>query len=289
MPHIVSPVVSPLEASPRRRSDRSVSAVQVCTWGFCFLSMVAQPAVCQSLNAFQNAASYGYSGQVAPGEMLVLYGSNMGPSVLAQFQVDSSGYVPTQLAGTRVLFNGFAAPIIYTQANQVSAVVPYEIMPQPGCCIGSSVNIVVEYQSVSSNTLTVPVVASAPGLFTAASNGSGQASATNQDGTINSAANPARLGSVVSLYATGEGQTSPLGVDGKPAAPPLPQPVLSVSVMIGGLPAQVDYAGGAPGEVAGVMQVNVLIPPNVQPGNVPVIVRVGSAPSQAAVTIAVIP
>lgn len=59
------------------------------------------------------------------------------------------------------------------------------------------------------------------------------------------------------LYATGEGQTSPLGVDGKPGTVPLPLPLIRQTVKIGGQPAEVRYAEAAYGLVAGLLQVNV--------------------------------
>jgi uncharacterized protein (TIGR03437 family) len=123
-------------------------------------------------------------------------------------------------------------------------------------------------------------------VFTANSSGRGQAAAVNQDGTQNGAANPAAAGSVLSLYATGEGQTLPAGLDGKLAAAPLPQPVAAVTVAIGGVAAEVSYAGGAPGLIAGVMQVNVVVPAGVS-GTVPVVLTVGGVDSQDGVTVAV--
>lgn len=86
------------------------------------------------------------------------------------------------------------------------------------------------------------------------------------------------------MYATGEGQTMPPGSDGKlaPLAPPFPQPQLTVNVTIGGQPASVVYAGAAPGEVAGLMQVVVQIPSGVQAGGyVPVVLQVGGVSSVA--------
>jgi uncharacterized protein (TIGR03437 family) len=77
-------------------------------------------------------------------------------------------------------------------------------------------------------------------------------------------------------------------VDGKLATSPLPKPVLPVSVTIGGQPAQLQYFGGAPGEIAGVMQINAIIPSGIQiRGMVPILLRVGNVTSQADVTIAV--
>jgi uncharacterized protein (TIGR03437 family) len=120
------------------------------------------------------------------------------------------------------------------------------------------------------------------------STGKGQAAAVNQDGSINSASHPAPIGSYVSLFATGEGQTSPSGVDGKPGQVPLSHPLLPVTVTIGGQTVTPQYAGGAPGEVAGVMQVNVQILSGMQTGvAVPVVVQVGNVSSQAGVTIAI--
>jgi uncharacterized protein (TIGR03437 family) len=78
----------------------------------------------------------------------------------------------------------------------------------------------------------------------------------------------------------------PAGLDGKLAAAPLPQPVAAVTVAIGGVAAEVSYAGGAPGLIAGVMQVNVVVPAGVS-GTVPVVLTVGGVDSQDGVTVAV--
>ena len=146
----------------------------------------------------------------------------------------------------------------------------------------------VAYQGQVAKAFTVPVAASAPNLFTLNQTGAGQAAAQNPDGTSNTAANPVKLGGIVSLYATGEGQTSPGGVDGMLAGTNAAQPVLPVSVTVGGIPAAVQYAGSAPGQVAGVMQVNVRIPSGVKPGGyVPVVVQVGDQTSASTVWIAV--
>jgi uncharacterized protein (TIGR03437 family) len=119
--------------------------------------------------------------------------------------------------------------------------------------------------------LTIPLAASAPGLFNVA---------LNQDLTRNSASNPAAQGSIVVLYGTGAGQTNPAGVDGEVTGKILPKPVLPVSVTIDGKPAKVLYAGAAGGTVSGVIQVNVRLPDDIQSGPVPVALRVGSGLSQ---------
>ncbi len=229
------------------------------------------------VGAVVDAASESAS-PVSPGKIAVVYGSNLGPGAPATFQVNN-GFIPTQLAGTSVLFNslsgsgGVPAPVLYASATQVSFVVPYAVT-------GTQALVAVSHNGQMSGPFTVAVAASAPSLFTVNGTGAGQAAAINADGTVNSAINPARAGNYISLYATGEGQTTPQGVDGKLATHPLPTPDLPVSVTVGGIPAIVQYKGGGPGEVAGLMQVNVQIPAGVQPGGyVPVVLTVGDASS----------
>ena len=86
---------------------------------------------------------------------------------------------------------------------------------------------------------------------------------------------------------TGEGAVTPDGIDGKLSVAPLPKPVQPVTVQIGGQPADVQYAGAAPGLVAGLMQVNAVVPQGAPAGNdVPVTIAVASQVSPP-VTIAI--
>jgi uncharacterized protein (TIGR03437 family) len=180
-----------------------------------------------------------------------------------------------------VLFDGVAAPMIYTVKNQVSAVVPYEIAGQ------SSTQVQVEYNGIRSVAVTVPVLPAVPGLLTANSSGTGQAVAVNQDGSLNSASNPAARGSVVILYATGEGQRNPAGVTGVPA-PAYASPVQSpLTLTVGGAAATLAYAASAPGFV-GLMQINLTVPDGAPTSaSVPVILTIGTAQSPSGITIAV--
>lgn len=232
-----------------------------------------------SLSSVSNAAS-NLSGAIAPGEIVTMYGSIIGPAQLTQARLDVDGRYGTSLATTRVLFNGTPSPILYTWSTQVSAIVPYGLN-------GNTASIQVEYQGVKSDPVLIPIAPSAPALFTMDSSGRGQAAAFNQDGSLNTASAPAKAGSIVVLYATGEGQTSPAGVDGQLATTAYPKPLLRVEVTIDGKPAEVFYAGAAPGIVAGLMQINARIPTNAQVGPVQVAVTVGSATSQGGVTLAV--
>ncbi|HUJ23075.1 MAG TPA: glycoside hydrolase family 44 protein, partial [Bryobacteraceae bacterium] len=159
--------------------------------------------------AVVNAASYGKD--VAPGQIVTIFGSNLGPSTLQGLALDSNGLVAASLAGAQVLFDGAPAPLVYVSANQLSAIVPYTAAVAP------STHVQVQYQGVRSDALEVPVVEAAPGIFTNDASGTGQGAILNQDGSRNSAANPAARGSVISIYMTGEGQTDPPGFDGKVA------------------------------------------------------------------------
>jgi trimeric autotransporter adhesin len=235
-----------------------------------FAIRLLQPAVQPLIGAVVDSASE-RTEPVSPGKIVTIYGAGLGPGNPAGFVV-GNGIVPTQLAGTTVEFNGIAAPIIYTSATQVSAVVPYS-------STGSVAQVTVGYQGQASASFAIPLASSSPSLFTANGTGAGPAAAINvASGALNSALSPVHPGEYISLYATGEGQTTPPGIDGKVTTLPLPQPNLPVTATVGGFSATVQYAGGAPGNIAGLMQVNIRIPDGVQPGGyVPIVLKVGDA------------
>jgi uncharacterized protein (TIGR03437 family) len=180
-----------------------------------------------------------------------------------------------------VFFNQFPAPLFYVQSGQTVAVAPYEIATL------STVNISVVHAGTRSANLLASVAASAPGLFSANASGSGPGAIYNQDLTPNSLSNPAAAGTIVVLFGTGEGQTNPAGVDGMIDTSTYPSPVLPVTVTIGGQAAQILYDGAIPGQVAGLLQINARVPTGLVSGPQPVIVTIGTASSQANLTVAV--
>jgi len=213
--------------------------------------------------------------------MVSIFGTGIGPVTPAGGALDPNGLLSTALAATRVLFNGTPAPLYYAQDRQINAQAPYEIAG------AATADVEVFFQGVSHGKATITVAASAPGIFTVSA-GTGLAAALNQDGSLNSASAPARQASIVTLYATGEGLTYPAGSDGKLAAAPFPMPVLPVMLTVGGYPAQILFAGEAPG-YAGLLQINARVPGGFAPtGNVAVVLSVGAASSQPGVTIAVV-
>jgi uncharacterized protein (TIGR03437 family) len=240
----------------------------------------AFPGPKPNVTAVTNAASY--DKQIAPGQMVIVWGDGMGPDLPAYLQQDENGLVSATNSGVRVLFDGVPAPLIYVSAKQCSAVMPYF------GAMKSTTHVQVEYQGVRSDPFTSAVAATAPGLFTTDFSGQGQGAILNDDNSKNSPSSPAKAGSVVILWATGEGTTDPPGVDGRPAVDVLPRPVAVVSVDIGGLPATVEYAGAAPGNAPGLLQINARMSKDVQPGDkIPVHIKIGAASSQNGVTVAV--
>jgi uncharacterized protein (TIGR03437 family) len=237
------------------------------------------------INGIVNAAS-GVPGPVAPGEIVTIFGVNPGPANPLSLTLTSSNMVATSLGGIRVLFDGIPGPLTYVSTTQINAIVPYEIFGRV------DTQVQVEFNGVASQPVDTGVTTSVPGIFTVLAPGQSQtpnqAAALNQDGSVNSQNNGALPNSIVTLFVTGEGQTSPPGVTGAITGATLSQPLLPVTVQIAGLPATVSYAGSAPGLVAGVMQVNVRIPPSVPRGlQVQVIVSVGgNASNTASVAIA---
>jgi uncharacterized protein (TIGR03437 family) len=228
-----------------------------------------------------DSASYA-GGVVAPGELVTVFGNGIGPTAPASASV-VGGKLPFTLGGVQVTFNGQPAPLLYGSAGQINAVAPFELAGQ------STVQMAVTQANGQSLTTTVPVAATNPSIFAANGTGTGQGAILNADMSRNSVSNPAPLGSVISIFATGLGVTSPASVDGVPTAavnPPLvAQPV---TVSIGEQNAVVSYQGAAPGLVAGVSQINVQIPSSVTPGPaVPVTIAVGGTQSQNSVTVAV--
>jgi endo-1,4-beta-xylanase len=243
------------------------------------LNALTAPATINAANLL-NAASYN-GGGVAPGEIVTLFDARYGPSSLATLQLDAAGKITTSLAGTQLLFDGVAAPVIYARTGQSSFIVPYSV------AVKSSVTVLYVYQGAYSNSVTVPVVATAPALFSIDSSGAGPGAILDAKFQLNSATNPAKAGDTVLLFATGAGVITPAAGDGGLVGDALPKPVAPVSVQIGGQDALVSYAGGAPGLTNGLLQVNVVVPAGLASGPQPVMLKVGGASSAAAVTVAV--
>jgi uncharacterized protein (TIGR03437 family) len=214
-----------------------------------------------------NAASY-MGGSVAPGEIIAISGNALG-----------FGLAGASMSNTTVTFDGVAAPLLSVTTTQITAIVPFEVSSK------TSTQVQVTSASLTSAAVVLPVVPAAPGIYTLTGSGTGQGAVLNQDGSVNSPTNPAVKGSVISIYATGGGQTNPASATGKVVSSPLPSLIGTPSATIGGQPAQVTYAGGAPGLSSSIVQVNAVVPTSSASGNVSMVINIGGVASQAGVTV----
>ena len=225
-----------------------------------------------------NGASF-IENSLSPGEIVAISGANLGPSSLLSAQISGANAFPFALGGVQVLFDGAPAPLLYVSSTEVGAVVPLSV--------SGTTQLTVETAAGQSSVVSLPVVPATPALFTTSGFGTGQAAALNEDGTVNSASNPASVGSIVSVFATGLGPTTPAGADGSIVSTLAPAN-LPISGIIGSLPGYVVYAGAAPGMINGAFQINIRISPLSPTGpTVPIFLQAGDAVSQPGVWIAV--
>jgi uncharacterized protein (TIGR03118 family) len=243
------------------------------------LASIAPPA---AISAIFNGAG-GQATGVTPGEIVAIVGQTVGPAPRATAVLPATGTLAATLGtpATTVTFNNIPAPILYTSGVQTNVIVPY------GVAGSTTASVVLKTAGQTTAAFTIPVAPSLPGVFfSPAATGPGIAVALNQDATVNSATNGAAKGSVIVLFATGEGATNPVAQDGAITASDIFRiPVLPVTLTIGGQTAQVLYAGSVPGSVAGVMEVEAVIPAGAASGTPAVVLSVGGVASQANVAI----
>ena len=226
-----------------------------------------------------NAASF-LTGPIAPGELVSIFGTGIGPEQGAGGQLDLSGRIANTLADTRVWIDELAAPLLFVRNDQIIAQVPYGVAGRTNGMMQ------VEHLGALSNPVPIELAAAAPGIF-AMAGGNGQGAIFNADQSLNSSARPASRGSAIVFFATGAGSTDPPEEDGKLSEPPYAIPRLPIAVRIGGLPAEIDFAAAARG-AAGLLQVSARIPPTVEPGSaVSLVLQIGNAVSQPGITLAV--
>ena len=247
----------------------------------------ALPVPVPQVTGVTNAASFTV-GPVSPGEIVSVFGSNLGPAAGAGMQLNSAGTaLTTTLGGTQVFFDGVAAALTYAGAGQVNAIVPYEVAGKP------TTQLTVAYQGATSAPVTLNVQDATPAVFSQDFTGQGNGAILNQDNSLNGKSRPAARGSVVQIFLTGGGVTDPASTDGWITTQiGIQWPLLvtqPVTVTIGGVASpQINYSGGAPGAVAGLTQINAVVPDSVTPGGaLPLVIGIGTWQSQSGITIAV--
>ncbi len=256
-----------------------------------------------SIAAITNAASYSL-GPVSPGEMIAIFGQNLGPTPAVGLTV-AGGFVPTTAGGVTVTIDGQDAPILYAGTSQVTVQVPYAARLGTQAA-GTARTVVLTYGAAAPASTTTDIVAAAPGVFTMNASGVGQAIVLDMNPatfaySINSAANPAKIGSTITFFLTGEGDyasaayatetglivpaTPPVATGVYPELSPLP------TVTIGGTVAtNVTYAGPIPTCMLGLLQVNIVVPVGATTGSaVPLLVNIGAGQTQIGLTMAVAP
>lgn len=226
-----------------------------------------------------NSGSYRHK-VVAPGEIVTVFGEGIGPEEICTMQV-VGGLASTTLCDTEVTFNGNPGPLVYARSDVTSAVVPLGI-------VQGNVRVQVRYRGVSTAQYSVAVWPAVPGIYTLDASGTGQAAVLLwPDYSVNGPANPADRGSWIIVYMTAGGPTDPAGKDGEIVSQ-LEALQLPVRAEIGGVTAQVSFAGSALGLVKGALQLNIRVPENAPIGDaVPLAIRVANVPAQDGVTVAV--
>jgi len=229
-------------------------------------------------SAVVNAAGATNAGTVAPGEMVEIFGANLGPVPPVSA---SAGALPSSLGGVSVLLNGTAIPMAYASPFVITAQIPFGLFPS------GTATLQVNNNGSLSSPITLNTTTAAPGIYTNGPLGTGSVSAINPDGSINSIVSPAARGSYIIAYASGLGTVNPsLTAGAVPPANPLSYVSGTVTAVIGGMPAPVLFAGAAPG-YPGLYQLNISVPATVGLGQNELDLFVNGIPAQSGATIQV--
>lgn len=227
-----------------------------------------------------HAASFA-PGAVAPGQIVSIFGAGLGPATAVRGAVDpETGLLPTALAGASVLLDGEPIPLLHVQESQINAQIPYEAAGR------ANVRLAVSYGGVTGPGAALAVSPAQPALFLIP--GGKSALMLNENGRLNSPLRPARPGESVTLFGSGQGETSPPAQTGRAASAMDEQRIEDVSVSVGGRAAEVVSAGLAPG-FAGVFQIRARIPETVATGAetpVSIVIRGVSGPEGAVMAVA---
>lgn len=227
-----------------------------------------------------SSASYSSFPGVSAGQLVTIFGGNLGPPFGVVAKPDArTGKLPTSLGGTVVTFDNIRAPLLFVSDSQINLQVPYELAGR------TITNVVVRFAIWTSSPARIRILPVNPGIFT--QDYTNQAVALNQDGNLNSPWNPAGIGSMITIYATGLGQVIPNAETGRPAPSRPPSTLDRFDVFIGGARATVFFAGLVPGQI-GLYQIVATVPAvRVPTLETSVIIGTQTSASQRNVTLAV--
>ena len=263
-------------ALPGQESDGS-------TAGFVakFNEFLEPPAVFDG-GVVNNASFAPSPAPVAPGSIAAVFGDNLNRGlVVLSSDFGPDGKLVTTLGGASATVNGIPAPMFYSTPGQLGIQIPFELAGQST----AEVRVIVGGAVSLSRTFFLDTYA--PGIFTTSQDGRGTAVVLHQNGvTPVTTQAPARPGEVVVMFATGLGPLSPPLATGAGAA--IHVTSTPATVLIDGIPAEVQFSGAAPG-FAGLNQINVRIPGNGRTGSViPLVLAIGGRQSNV-VTIPIAP
>ncbi len=187
-----------------------------------------------------------YSPLVAPGVWVAIFGSNLSPTTT----IDTTLPLPLQLSGVTVTMSGISTgqlPLRYVSSNQINALIPFDLAP-------GGYSLVVTTPTGTSVAFSVALSTVAPAIYSQNAAGTGPALVFDADFKPVTQVSTAPL----VLYASGLGATNPPGSSaGGNSTEPFNRTVATPRVRIGGIAAQILFAGLAPG-LPGIYQLNVV-------------------------------
>ncbi|HXP83257.1 MAG TPA: SMP-30/gluconolactonase/LRE family protein [Bryobacteraceae bacterium] len=244
------------------------------------VTVAVQPAGTTPLTFGAANAASGLGAFISPGGLVSIYGHQLAGAAVTS----GNPPFPSNVNGTQVLMGGAALPLRYVGDGQINAQVPF------GLGINTQQQLIVQNGTTLSVPQNVVVAAAQPGIYTQDQSGTGPGVIVDfNTGQEVTTSHPAHIGDTLTIYSNGLGAVNPPVPTGTPApsVEPLARTVNPVTVTIGGVNAQVEFAGLAPG-YPDLYQVNAVVPLGVQPGDsVPVVLTLAGQSSPAAVTMAV--
>jgi len=247
----------------------TVSGFTVLPWNYD--AAVAPPRITSVVNAADGTKP------VAPGGLISVYGTQMAPVNLATKEVP----LPTALADSCLTVNGVPVPVLFVSSTQINGQLPFNV--------DGNAQMTLRTPGGISDNFNFSIQPAAPSIFRTGTAGpeTGLATITRADnGQLVTPTNPLHYGDSITIWATGLGRTNPPIDSGMPApSDPLPTAIISPTVMLGGMPLRVDYAGLVPGSV-GVYQINATVPNGVPQGlDIPLVVNQGGASTTLSVRV----
>lgn len=226
-----------------------------------------------SASGIVNGASFAQGGLV-PGEIATVFGTDLTSGT--GINLTSTLPLPSEFLNNQVVINNKAVPLFAVDnvsgQQQINFQVPWEVASGPNA------TVVIENGGVSSASISVPVLAAQPGIFSYGVEADVFGAILHANFQLADTAHPAKPGETVLIYCTGLGAVSSPSATG--AAGNGQHTVTLPSVTIGGLNAHVSFSGLAPG-FAGLYQINVEVPTSLTAGNHPVVVTQVGAPSNS--------